>query len=166
MAFAILGLPVVLTITFFMVFCIITWAITKFILYIFQSFGLLNIARNENYKYPYIVWIPGISHYILGKFTTNNIKGTIYSILTIIKILLFISTIFVENSILFYTFLIYIIIYFIIDMLMMNKFYKKVYKQPQIFTVFTIITLGLLKPIFIYTVKIKKISNYHFSQLK
>lgn len=50
----------------------IIYLILKFILYIFQSLGLLKIAKKEKYKYPYIVWIPGISHYVLGKYCGLN----------------------------------------------------------------------------------------------
>lgn len=158
MAFAVLGLPIFLAIGFFSIIFIVCFAIIKFILYIFQSFGLLNISKHEQYKYPYIAWIPCASHYVLGKFCMGNKEGIIYGLLTLVKLILIISVILVENTILFHIFLVYIIAYFVIDMLIMNKFYEKVYKNPQIFTIFTIITFGLLKPIFIYTVKIKKIS--------
>ncbi len=160
MAMAFLSIPIMMSLFFFVISVIVVWCITKFVLYIFQSFGLLNIAKNEKYKYPYIVWIPGVSHYILGKFCLSQKKAIIYSILTIIKITLFIGAILINNNILFYTVLIYTICYFIIDMTVMNKFYKKMYKNPEIFTILTIITFGLLKPIFIYTIKIKKISIY------
>lgn len=166
MAFAFLGLPIVMSIAFFVICCLIIWGIAKFMLYIFQSFGLLNIAKKEQYKFPYIAWIPGLSHYILGKFCMDNTKGIIYSILTIIKLVLFIIVIFIDNTILFNTFLIYVIIYFIIDMLVMDKFYKKVYNNPQVFTIFTIITFGILKPIFIYTIRIPKISKYNIVEKK
>ena len=55
--------------------------------------------------------------------------------------------------------LIYMVIYFIINMLVMNNFYKKVYKKPELFTIFTIITFGLLRSIFIYLSRIKKITK-------
>ena len=56
-------------------------------------------------------------------------------------------------------YIILVIVYFIVDMLVMNKFYKKVYKKNELFTILTIITFGMLKPIFIYTARIKKITN-------
>ncbi len=159
MAFAIFSLPIFLSILFFIICFLVILAIVKFTLYIFQSFGLLNIAKKEGYKYRYISWIPGLSHYILGKFCLKKNLAIIYTILTVINILLFVLVIFIENSILFYLFLVFTILYFVIDMLVMNKFYKKVYKTPEIFTIFTIITFGFLKPIFIYTSRIKKITN-------
>ncbi len=41
----------------------------------------------------------------------------------------------------------------------MNKFYKKVYKTPELFTILSVITFGLLNSIFIYTTRIKKITK-------
>ena len=146
---------------------IILWSIVKIILYILESIGLTNIAEKENYKYPYIAWILGISHYILGKYCsdkdekTNRRHGIIYCILTTIKIIFVIliySTNIIENSAMMLIIIIYFIINYIIDMIYMNKFYKKVYKNPKIFTILTVITLGMLKPIFIYTSKIKKLT--------
>lgn len=146
----------------FMVIIIIIWIIyliLKFILYIFQSFGLLRIAKKEKYKYPYIVWIPGISHYILGRYCLDKNKSIIYCILTLISIIMLGIFCTTSNDFWFVFSKVYNIIYFIIDMIVMNKFYKKVYKKPELFTVLTIITLGLLKSIFIYTSKIKKIAK-------
>ena len=156
----IVGLSVIFSMLIFIISAIIIYTIIKFILYIFQSFGVLNIAKKENYKYPYTVWIPFVSEYFLGKFCMDNKKGILYAVLTLIKAILTICIIYIESTSLLYIWLIYIVVYFIIDMLVMNKFYKKVYKNSEIFTVFTIITFGLLKPIFIYTIRIKKISKY------
>lgn len=146
---------------------IIIWFIIKIVSYIFESIGLTNIAKKENYKYPYIAWILGISHYILGKYCsdkdekTDKRHGIIYCILTTVKtifVILICSTKIIGNPAIMVIVIIYFIIYYIIDMIYMNKFYKKVYKKPEIFTVLTVITLGILKPIFIYTAKIKKLT--------
>lgn len=154
-------------IIFIFYIAIILWIILKMILYIFESIGLTNIAKKGNYKYPYIAWILGISHYILGKYCsdkdekTDKRHGIIYCILTTIKtifVILICSTKIIENSTMMLILIIYFIIYYIIDMIYMNKFYKKTYKKPEIFTVLTVITLGMLKPIFIYTAKIKKLT--------
>lgn len=146
----------------FLVVFILIWIIcliVKFILYIFQSFGLLRISKKEKYKFPYIVWIPAISHYVLGRYCMDKVRSIIYCILTLIKIITLYILLTTTNNILFYISIGYIIFYFIIDMLVMNKFYKKVYKKPELFTILTIITFGLLKPIFIYISRIRKISK-------
>lgn len=143
----------------FWICILISYLVISFILYIFKSFGLLRIAKSENYKYPYIVWIPIVSNYVLGKYCMDKNKSIIYSILTAINLVVSTYLFYLNNEILFYISLIYIVIYFIIDMMVMNKFYKKVYKTPELFTILTVITLGLLKGIFIYTARIKKITK-------
>ena len=82
MAFAIFSLPIFLSILFFIICFLVILAIVKFTLYIFQSFGLLNIAKKEGYKYRYISWVPGLSHYILGKFCLKKNLAIIYTILS------------------------------------------------------------------------------------
>ena len=47
MAFAIFSLPIFLSILFFIICFLVILAIVKFTLYIFQSFGLLNIAKKK-----------------------------------------------------------------------------------------------------------------------
>lgn len=164
MAFAVFSLPIILSIALLIICFLIIWGLIKFILYIFQSFGLLNIAKKEKYSNPYIAWIPGVSHYILGRFCIGNKQGIWYAVLTVIKVILFISIIFIDNTILFYSFLIYTGIYFIIDMLVMNRFYKKVYKHTEFFTISTIITLGLLKPIFLYIAQIERLTKIEMNE--
>ena len=166
--FHLLLLPLAIGSMFIVVFiyiAIILFFIVKIISYVLESMGLTKLAKKENYKYPYTAWLLGISHYILGKYCsdkderTNKRNGILYCILTTIKII-FIILIFatntVKNSTLLLVIILYFLIYFIIDMIYMNKFYKKTYKNYQIFTFLTVITFGLLKPIFIYISTIKK----------
>ena len=139
--------------------------IYKIIAYIFESIGLTSIAKRENYSYPFIGWIPGLSHFIIGKYSSDGddekstSSGVIYALLTIIKIafLIIVSQINIaQNSNYLLIILIYLAIYFVIDMIYMNKFYQKAYKHPIVFTFFTIVSIGLLKPIFIFASKGKK----------
>ncbi len=129
-----------------------------FALYIFECFGLLRIAKLENYKFPYMVWIAGLSHYVSCKYCMDNTKSIVYAIMSLFNFIntVCLLTLKVEINGLF---LIYGIIYFIVDMLVMNRFYKEVYKKLEIFTISTIITFDLLKSIFIYISRIRKITN-------
>lgn len=168
--FHLLLLPIALSSIFIVIIFYITiflLLIVKIITYILESIGLTNIAKKQNYKYFFIAWIPGFSHYILGKYcskknnTTLISSGIIYCILTIIKLILIIlilKTKISQNLTIMFIIIIYFIIYYIIDMIYMSRFYKKVYKHPKIYTIITIITLGMFKPIFIYTSKIKKLT--------
>ncbi len=66
--------PFIGTIMLIWICFLIIYAIIKFTLYIFKSFGLLRIAKTEKYKYLYLVWIPVISDYILGKYCMDKKK--------------------------------------------------------------------------------------------
>lgn len=139
---------------------IILAILIKIALYIFQSIGLFRIARVSGYKYPFIAWIPCISQYIIGRFAKSNQIGVSYSILALLKYLLVIALFFIGNEIIINLFLIYLIIYFVIDMLIINLFYEKVYKNSNVYIILTIVTLGLMKPIFIFMSRIKKLTVY------
>ena len=153
---AFMGIPLLFSMFFVFLWLLIIYVIIKFVLYIFQSFGLLGIAKKEKYSYPYLVWIPGISHYYLGKTCLKSKQALGYCLLTLLKIILVVINFWIYNKILIYIFLIYVLIYFIIDMLVMNRFYQKYYQKSELFIIFTVITFGLLKPIFIYTAKYQK----------
>lgn len=131
----------------------------KIMLYIFQSIGLYKISKINGYKYPFIAWIPCISQYIIGRYSKNSKWGILYSVLTIMKYLLIIAIFNFNSSTLFYLFLAYLVIYFIFDIFIMNMFYGKLLKSPNIYTIITACTLGLAKPIFIFMAKYKIKNN-------
>lgn len=159
-AFALLGLPIFGTVVIFWIIFLIVYILVSFIMYVFESFGLLRIAKKEKYKIPYIVWIPGISHYVLCRYCMSKIKSIIYAILSVINVIFIYCLMFGRFQIEYIKLvLIYMVIYFIINMLVMNTFYKKVYKKSELFTIFTVITFGFLKSIFIYLARIKKITK-------
>ena len=159
-AFALFGLPLIGTVFIFWILFVIIYIIINFVLYVIESFGLLRIAKKEEYKIPYIVWIPGISHYVLGRYCMSKSKSIIYAILSVINVIFIYCLMFGVFQIEYIEFvLIYIVIYFIINMLVMNTFYKKVYKKSELFTIFTVITFGFLKSIFIYLARIRKITK-------
>ncbi len=163
---AFLGLFVMLPIFggffLFVILVLVTYVMINLILYVFRSFGLLRIAKNEQYKYPYIVWIPVISNYVLARYCMDKKKSIIFLILSIFDLLILIPYLIVSglNEIFLE---IYTVFYFIIEIIVMNKFYQKVYKTPELFTILSIITLGFLNSIFIYTARIKKITKVNLN---
>ena len=149
-----LAFSAVAIILFFLVYIPI-----KITFYILQSIGLYKISKTNSYKYPFIAWIPCISQYIIGRYNKNSKLGILYSVLTIMKYMLIIAIFNFDNSILFYLFLAYLAIYFIFDIFIMNMFYKKVFKNPNIYTIITACTLVFAKPIFIFMAKYKIKNN-------
>lgn len=131
-------------------------------LYLFQSFGLLRIAKKEGFRYPYLVWLPAVSHYYLGKCCMKNLWSLIYALLTAANLLLPLVAGLLSSGTLISVSLWYSVAYFIVDMVVMHRFYARVYKVPELYTIFTVLTLGILKPIFIFTSRIPKITRVNW----
>ena len=137
----------------------IIYILIKIAFYIFQSIGLYKISKMNGYKYPIIAWIPCVSQYIIGKFNKSSKLGVLYSILTIMKYLAIILLFNSNNFILFNLYLVYFVIYFVLDVFIMDRFYTKVFENPNIYTIITTYTFGFVKPIFIFMARYKLKNN-------
>ncbi len=156
MLFRALGVPIILSFIIFISFMIMIYLVLMFILYIFKSFGLFYIAKNSKIKQPYFSWIPFLSNYVVGYFALNDKKKPIcYALLSLFTFILCILSLLIDNLILFFIAIFFILVYYIIDMIVMNYFYKKAFKKHEIYLILTIITFGILKPLFIYAYRIK-----------
>lgn len=152
-------LPLLSILTIIYITAVVIFCFVKFVLYIFQSFGLLRIAKKENYRYPYLVWVPAVSQYYLGRYCMNKNLSIGYAFLAALSIGLPIAAWLLHAPIWTWTALGYGIAFFVVDMLVMNRFYKKVYKAPELYTILTVLTLGLLKPVFLYMARFRKITR-------
>lgn len=141
------------------VIAVIVFVFVKFVLYVFQSFGLLRIAKKEGYRLPCLVWVPAVSQYYLGRYCMSQKLSVGYALLAALSLGLPAAAYLLQFRVLMWTALGYGAVYFVVDMLVMDRFYKKVYKVPELYTVLTILTLGMLKPVFIYMARIKKITK-------
>ena len=137
----------ILIFIFFIIGCIIFLNI-KLSLYIIQSIGLIKIFNSDNFKYSYLLWIPGFYQYFIGKYACKNKIAILYCIMSILKYFVFIAyLLYFKYSNIFLILNIYLFFYFILDMIVFNLFYKKLYKNYRIYTIITILTLGITKPI-------------------
>ena len=96
--------------------------------------------------------------YLLGKIAGNKIMGAISGILSFIAICL--GTRFYINKeleiVLFIILVISLIITFILDTMIAHRIYKsRTNKYGDILTVFNILSLGLLRPIFLFIIRNK-----------
>ena len=111
------------------------------------------------YKNTFTAWIPFYNKYLLGKIAGNKIMGGISCILSFIAICL--GTRFYINKeleiVLFIILVISLIITFILDTMIAHRIYKsRANKYGDILTVFNILSLGLLRPIFLFIIRNKK----------
>lgn len=63
---------------------IIISLICTIIKYVFDGFGLMEMAKKKNEKYPWVSWVPYAKEYLRGKLAYNtNIGGTVFLCVTI-----------------------------------------------------------------------------------
>ena len=132
--------------------------IYSLIAYIFESISIMRMAQNLKYKMPFVAWVPFYNKYILGKLTGNKILGTIVGLLNIVTVGIGIYCyIQIEiNPIMFGIFLICVLVGFILDSVISHKIYINVSKKfGDILTILSVITLGTLRPIFLFVIRNK-----------
>ena len=131
------------------------------ITYIFESIAIMSMSKNLGYKAIYTSWIPFYNKYLLGKIAENKVLGGIAAISNIIITGVGIYC-YIQNEfqpIIFLIFLTCVLIGFILDIVISHKIYvKAINKYGDILTIFSVLTLGLLRPIFLFIIrnKIKK----------
>lgn len=165
---------VVFTVMLIFLFAVIIISlICAIIKYVFDGFGLMEMAKKKNEKYPWLSWVPYAKEYLRGKLAYNtNIGGTAFLCVTIgVSIISFIvgfilglmseycndltigviiPHIFIMMLSIGYSVYYYITIY---------KLYKQFSGKYVIMLVFTILTGGFLAPIFIFAIRNNKLQE-------
>ena len=158
----IIGTVVVLT-GIIIVFAMIC-AVIKYIL---DGFGLMEMAKTKNEKYPWLAWIPWAKEYLRGKIAYDTDHGAaVYlgvtiGINVITSIISFLSG-FVSDfndgaSVLFIIVSMFMAIlsigYSVFYYITQHRIYVKFSKNATIMTIFTILTGGFLAPIFNFAIR-------------
>lgn len=127
--------------------------------YTFEGISIMCMSKNMGYKNPFTAWIPFYNKYLLGKIVGNKIMGGISGILSFLSICLG-ARFFINKEleiVLFIILVISLIITFILDTIIAHRIYKsRANKYGDILTVFNILSLGLLRPIFLFIIRNKK----------
>ena len=158
-------------IIFFILVIMVISLICATIKYIFDGFGLMEMAKTKNEKYPWLSWIPYAKEYLLGKLAySSNIGATAYLCVTIgVSIISFIVSfvigligeIYGELTLTLLTPYIFIILlgiaYSVFYYITMYKLYKQFSDKAEIMIVFTILTGGILSPIFLFAIRKNKL---------
>lgn len=133
----------------------------EIIAYIFESITIMCMSKNLKYKAPFTAWIPFYHKYLLGKIVGNKVLGVILTFLNIaiVWIGIYCYVQFEMNPILFIIFLLCVFIAFILDIVLSHKIYVNTINQNgNILTILSILTFGILRPIFLFSIrnKVKK----------
>lgn len=129
--------------------------------YIFESLAITKLSKNK-----FLSWIPFYNKYLLGKTCNKKLLGVFTEILSltifILALIIYLNKEF--NTYLLIAMLILLTILFILETIIATKIYEKtIPKYKDILTVLTILSFGLLRPIFLFLVRSNKSkeSDYH-----
>lgn len=124
--------------------------------YVLESFAAMRMGENLNYKVKFAAWIPVYNKYILGRIAENKALGGISGVLTLAEVCLCIYFYFNReiNTALFILLIVCVIITFIIDTVISHKlFLQRINKNADILTAVNVITLGILRPVFLFALR-------------
>lgn len=157
----------------FFAFIAIFLAIIVYVIiaYIFESISIMCMCKNLQYKATFTAWIPFYNKYLLGKIVGNKVLGLILALLNIATVLFgiycYAQTEFIPVT--FITFLVCAVLGFILDIVISHKIYKNVTNRyGDILTVLSVLTLGLLRPIFLFIIrnKVKKVHDDEIMEIR
>lgn len=131
------------------------------ITYTFEGFALMKMSQKAGERLPILAWVPGYNKYLLGKLASSKNFGIVLAIVNLFTIGMGIYCYLGKESKIehFGIFLLSLIIGFILDTIVSHKLYKKVtQKYADIMTVFSVLSLGILRPIFLFVIRNKQIN--------
>lgn len=131
------------------------------ITYTFESFALMRMSQKVGEKLPILAWIPGYNKYLLGKLAGSKSFGIVLAIVNLFTIAMGLYCYFAKTSKIehFGIFLLSVAIGFLLDNIVSHKLYKKVtQKYADILTVFSVLSLGMLRPVFLFAIRNKQIN--------
>ncbi len=149
-------LGILSTIFWFFVAIFFIIAIYLLITYIFESVAISRINKNQKCNTTFTAWIPFYNKYLLGKIANLKNQGIVLGIINIIIVIMFIYFYYtVEfNLWLLLIFFILVITSFILNIVISHKiFTQAIGKYGDIFTVFSVLSLGILRPIFLFIIR-------------
>ena len=154
------GISVMLLLSFFVFFIVILAAIVLYCLisYIFESIAIMRLSG----KNAAAAWIPFYNRYLLGKIADNRVMGGIAGVLAAVSFCLGISLLIPwEGEPLVLPLLVACLTAtFILDTIVAHLLYTRYSeKYGDLFTIFTALTLGLLRPFFLFAIRNKVVAN-------
>lgn len=152
-----LGIMSAIFYLFIAVFIIIV--IYLVVVYIFESIFMMKVLKNSNKKGRLLAWLPFYNKYLLGKIADRRAQGIAILIINLIVVgvgvFFYLKPTFYAE--LFGIFLLLILINFILNIVVSHNIFKKALsKYGDILTIFSVLTLGLLRPIFLFVLRNKQ----------
>lgn len=131
---------------------LILFLIFLILLYVFYSMGLYEMAAKRNIENAWLAWIPIGNYFIMGMIAKENSKlKNLEYILLGIGVLGFLCSIFIGSSSGISKFL--SILTLLLTFYALFIIYKSYSQYFIVMTIFTVITLGLLAPFFVFAIR-------------
>ncbi len=142
----------------FILFAHIAIIIYEIAVYIFESVSIMCMCKNLKYKAPIIAWLPFYNKYLLGKIAGSKSLGIILSSLNFLMVgsLILSYSKNLNSGVFSIIFLICALVGFLFDIIVAHKIYDKAeIKYGDLLTVFSVLTVGILRPIFLFMIRNK-----------
>lgn len=126
------------------------------ITYLFESMALFRMCKNRGDRVVFLAFLPSYQKYLLGGLAQRKVLGIILMFVDILVIGLcvyfYCSHIFLAWA--FLLLLLLLGISFILNTVIAHRIFKSTkIRYADIFTVFSILSLGLLRPVFLFLVR-------------
>jgi len=118
------------------------------VLYILGSLGTMRIAARQGDQLSWLAWVPIANMYLLGKVGMSMEVGAILTgghLLNQIMKRMDLGLNSLANTIGFAV--------LILQFVALHKIYQKLSKKAVVMTIFTVLTLGILGPIFLFAIR-------------
>ena len=123
--------------------------------YVLEGFSIACMRKKAGDAHTFPAWIPFYSKYLLGKLADRRVMGAVSALLTLLSVCLCVYFYVCRelNTLWFILLLMALSAVFILDTLIAHRIYKSRSKYGDILTVFTVLSLGLLRPVFLFAVR-------------
>ena len=123
--------------------------------YVLEGFSIACMRKKAGDAHTFPAWIPFYSKYLLGKLADRRVMGAVSALLTLLSVCLCVYFYVCRelNTLWFILLLMALSAVFILDTLIAHRIYKSRSKYGDILTVFTVLSLGLLSPVFLFAVR-------------
>ena len=124
--------------------------------YVLEGFSIACMRKKAGDAHTFPAWIPFYSKYLLGKLADQRVMGAVSALLTLLSVCLCVYFYVCRelNTLWFILLLMALLAVFILDTLIAHRIYKsRAGKYGDVLTVFTVLSLGLLRPVFLFAVR-------------
>lgn len=124
--------------------------------YVLEGFSIACMRKKAGDAHTFPAWIPFYSKYLLGRLADRRVMGAVSALLTLLSVCLCVYFYVCRelNTLWFILLLMALLAVFILDTLIAHRIYKsRAGKYGDVLTVFTVLSLGLLRPVFLFAVR-------------